>query len=386
MIEENGRKQKGRKTGYILAVFGCLAVLSLAMCLGHVLYSWLSEADRENQQALAALHIQGEAMGTELESEAETEHDEEELPLEQDSKEELYSEEEVNLMIAQAREEAGVAAREALVTELQISLENGSTVVEALRGCFTDRLVLASSGKYYFLPIRTDLSHNSYIEENLRLLENGELEYVEKEEVVSHKGIDVSKFQGRIDWDKVAADGVEFAIIRVGYRGYGENGTLAEDETFEANIKGALAAGIRTGVYFYSQALNEEELMEEAQLVLEKIAPYEITGPVVYDVEKTAGDGRMNSLSVEERTRLTKLFCETMKEAGYRPMIYHNMEMALLMLDLTQLKEYDKWFAYYNPELYYPYEYTMWQYTDKGTVNGIEGEVDLNISFVPWED
>lgn len=377
MIEENGKKRKG-KGGYIFAVAGCLAVLSLAMLLGYILFNWLSTAEQENRQVIEALNVQGENL------EPEVNNPEVLLPLPEDIHEVLYSADEVDVMIAQAREEAGVAAREALVAELQISLENGSTIVEALRGCFTDRLVLASSGKYYFLPIRTDLAHNRYVEENLNILENGELQYLEKEEVVSHKGIDVSKFQGKIDWGKVAADGVEFAIIRAGYRGYGENGTLAEDDTFDANMKGAADAGIKTGVYFYSQALNEEELMEEAQLVLRKIAPYEISGPVVFDVEKASGNGRMNGLSVEERTRLTKLFCETIEEAGYKPMIYHNMEMALLMLDLKQLEEYDKWFAYYKPELYYPYEYSMWQYTDKGRVAGIEGDVDLNISFTPW--
>lgn len=381
MIEENGKKRKG-KGGYIFIVTGCLAVLSLAMFLGYILFNWLTTAENENRQVIEALNIQGENLEPEI-TNPEADNPEVLLPLPEDSHEVLYSADEVDAMVAQAREEAGVAAREALVAELQISLENGSTIVEALRGCFTDRLVLASSGKYYFLPIRTDLAHNRYAEDNLNILENGELQYLEKEEVVSHKGIDVSKFQGKIDWGKVAADGVEFAIIRVGYRGYGENGTLAEDDTFDANMKGAADAGIKTGVYFYSQALNEEELMEEAQLVLRKIAPYEISGPVVFDVEKASGNGRMNSLSVEERTRLTKLFCETIKEAGYKPMIYHNMEMALLMLDLKQLEEYDKWFAYYKPELYYPYEYSMWQYTDKGRVAGIEGDVDLNISFTP---
>lgn len=382
MIEENGKKRKGRG-GYIFVVTGCLAVLSLAMLMGYIFYNWLSAAEKENRQVIEALNIQGENLEPEVNN-PEVNSQEVILPLPGDSNEILYSADEVDIMVAQAREEAGVAAREALVAELQISLENGSTIVEALRGCFTDRLVLASSGRYYFLPIRTDLAHNRYVNENLNILENGELQYLEKEEVVSHKGIDVSKFQGKIDWNKVAADGVEFAIIRAGYRGYGENGTLAEDDTFDANMKGAADAGIQTGVYFYSQALNEEELMEEAQLVLQKIAPYEISGPVVYDVEKAGGNGRMNNLSVEERTRLTKLFCDTMEEAGYKPMIYHNMEMALLMLDLKQLEKYDKWFAYYNPELYYPYEYSIWQYTDKGQVAGIEGDVDLNISFTPW--
>ena len=131
-------------------------------------------------------------------------------------------------------------------------------------------------------------------------------------QVVSHKGIDVSKHQGNIDWTKVAADGVEFAFIRVGLRGYGTEGKLVEDEYFEQNIKGALQAGIKVGVYFYSQAITDAELLEEANLVLEKIKPYNVELPIVYDVEKVSGGkGRANDLSVEDRTRLTALLQRT---------------------------------------------------------------------------
>lgn len=266
-------------------------------------------------------------------------------------------------------------------------LLEGVSVVETLRSVYPDELVLVSGGKYHFVPINEKLKMNSYEESGLNLLDNGELEYVENGEVVTYKGIDVSKHQGSIDWQKVAADGVEFAFIRVALRGYG-TGKLVEDEYFEQNITGALSAGIKVGVYVYSQAINEAELLEEADLVLRKIAPYKVECPVVYDVEMVSGgDGRMNNLSVEERTRLTKLFCETIQNAGYKPMIYHNMEMGALRIQLEELEEYDKWFAYYNKNFYYPYDYKVWQYSDKGIVNGIQGNVDLNISFVPlWEE
>ena len=94
----------------------------------------------------------------------------------------------------------------------------------------------------------------------------------------------------------------------------------------------------------------------------------------------------MNALSAEERTRLTKLFCETIENAGYKPMVYYNMEMAALMLNIAELEEYDKWLAYYNPDFYYPYDYDIWQYSHTGRVNGIEGDVDMNIAFEPvWD-
>ena len=217
-------------------------------------------------------------------------------------------------------------------------------------------------------------------------MENGEFQYLTDGQVTSHKGIDVSSHQGNIDWNLVAQDGVEFAIIRVGYRGYGSEGRLVVDEKFENNIKGATAAGIKVGVYFFSQAINEAELLEEANLVLEQIAPYKIECPVVYDVEKTSAQGRMNAISVEERTQLTKLFCQTIADAGYRPMIYHNTEMGALLINIAELEDYDKWYASYSDQMFYPYDYKIWQYSDKGKIQGISTDVDLNICFAPvWE-
>lgn len=303
----------------------------------------------------------------------------------------IYSQADLDAQVQQAVAAQSVLAADARQAEvlsgIRQSLESGLTVVEVLRKYYPENLVLASGGKYHFVPIKENLKKNAYEEANLHFLESGEIQYLQEGQVVSRKGIDVSKHQGKIDWKAVAEDGVEFAFIRVANRGYG-TGKLVEDERFEANVEGALAAGIKVGVYVYSQAITEEEVLEEANLVLEKIAPYRIECPIVFDVELVAGDeGRMDVLTVEERTRLTVLFCQTIENAGYKPMIYHNMEMGALHIDLEQLESYDKWFAYYNPNLYYPYEYTVWQYSEKGKVNGIDGEVDLNISFEPlWEE
>ena len=137
------------------------------------------------------------------------------------------------------------------------------------------------------------------------------------------------------------------------------------------------------GVYFFSQAINDQEVLEEANLCLQKIAPYQLDCPVVYDVERTAEDGRMNNISVEERTHLTQLFCQTIQNAGYTPMIYHNTQMGALMIDIAQLEDYDKWYASYSDQMLYPYEYKIWQYSDKGRVQGISTNVDLNICFEP---
>ena len=253
--------------------------------------------------------------------------------------------------------------------------------------CETEELFgnVVSNGKFHFVPIRDDLKKHGLLEENLEVLENGELQYVQDGNVVSHKGIDVSRYQGDIDWEKVAASGVEYAFIRVGVRGYGEEGRIVLDEKFEDNVKGATAAGVKVGVYFFSQAITDEEALEEADMVLGAIDGYDVTYPIVYDVEKTsAAHGRMNQLSVEDRTRMARIFVDRIKEAGYTPMIYSNMEMWSVLIDMASFEDIEKWFAYYKTDLYFPYEYAVWQYTDKGTVDGIKGDVDLNISFKEW--
>lgn len=354
-------KRKQGYAGYFLILLGCLTLLVLMMYMGLTLYTWIME----DKEVIAPAVIEEETGVT-------------------------YTQEELDKLLVQARESAGAEAaltkEEELLGAIRTSLSEGTTTVETLRPLYKDELVIVSNGKFNFIPIREDLKHNSYTEENLQILENGEFQYLENGQVISHKGIDVSKHQGKINWQQVAADGVEFAFIRVALRGY-ETGKLVEDEYFVENIKGATGAGIKVGVYIYSQAVNEKELLEEADFVLQKIAPYKVECPIVYDVEKVSGGkGRMNELSVEERTKLTLLFCQTIENAGYKPMIYHNMEMGAMLLDLAQLENYDKWFAYYNQDMYYPYEYKVLQYSDKGSVSGIGTDVDLNISFAPlWE-
>lgn len=298
----------------------------------------------------------------------------------------VYSQEELDAKIAEAVLAAQNLEADRVLEGIKTSLSEGTTTVETLRPYYPDDIVVVSGGKFHFVPINRELELNTLDKANLNILESGEFQYLTDGQVISHKGIDVSSHQGNIDWNLVAQDGVEFAIIRVGYRGYGSEGRLVVDEKFEDNIKGAKAAGIKVGVYFFSQAINETELLEEANLVLEQIAPYSIECPVVYDVEKTSAAGRMNAISVEDRTHLTQLFCQTIENSGYKPMIYHNTEMGALLINIAKLENYDKWYASYSDQMFYPYEYKIWQYSDKGKIQGISTDVDLNISFAPiWE-
>ncbi len=370
--EENVKKRKRRRkrktaTSFLILFF-CFIVMLLLTYMAGVLYMRITADKRNSQEFVEAVSVdtkQPEVI--------------------------TYTQEELERKVSEAVAVAEATGKEAKAEEIlggiKESLESGQTYVETLRPFYPNDMLIVSNGRFHFIPIQEDLKQNQFKYENLNILESGEYQYLENGQVISYKGIDVSKHQGEIDWQQVAEDGVEFAFIRVALRGYG-TGKLVEDEYFEQNIKGALGAGINVGVYIYSQAINEAEVLEEANLVLEKIAPYKVECPVVFDVEKVSGaNGRMNALTLEERTNLTLLFCQTIENAGYKPMIYHNMEMGALMLDLETLEDYDKWFAYYNQDFYYPYEYKIWQYSDKGTVKGIKGAVDLNIAFEPiWEE
>jgi lysozyme len=360
-LSRANKRKKNNTIASILVMTGCLLVLVLVTYVAGILYSWIDSKFQDNANDLAAAAEAG----------SQTEESTQEVV-------KTYTQEEVDALIAEAKQQAEDEEENKILSGIRDGLTSGTTMVETLRPYYPNELVVVSNGTFNFVPIRDDLQKNDYVLENLNILEDGEVQYMQDGQVVSHKGIDVSKHQGNIDWTKVAADGVEFAFIRVGLRGYGTEGKLVEDEYFEQNVKGALQAGIKVGVYFYSQAITDEELLEEANLVLEKVKPYNIELPIVFDVEKVSGG---NELSVEERTRLTALFCQTIQDAGYKPMIYHNMEMGTLMLDLGQLEQYDKWFAYYNDDLYYPYAYKVWQYSEKGAVDGINEEVDLNIWF-----
>lgn len=197
-------------------------------------------------------------------------------------------------------------------------------------------------------------------------------------------GIDVSHWQKEIDWQKVKESGVDFAIIRLGYRGY-EKGAIGMDSYAIANLEGAAAAGLEVGVYFFSQALTPEEAEEEAYFVVEQLKPYEeiITMPVVYDWEHVSdADARTaNMRDPDILTDCSLAFLQTIEAAGYTPMVYFNRTQSWKYLNLEELKDYDFWLAAYTQRMDFPYKIKMWQYTNEGRVPGIEGYCDVNIYF-----
>ena len=195
------------------------------------------------------------------------------------------------------------------------------------------------------------------------------------------KGIDVSLYQKEIDWKKVAASGIDFAIIRCGFRG-SASGRMVEDSFFRRNIEGAIAEGIDVGVYFFTQAINEKEAIEEADMVLALCKEYELDYPMFIDTEK-GPNGRANGLDKETRTRVIKAFCERITEAGHRAGVYASTSWYRNQLNAKELEQYCIWVAQYNVECTYKGKADYWQYTSKGQIAGIEGYVDMDIILRP---
>lgn len=194
-------------------------------------------------------------------------------------------------------------------------------------------------------------------------------------------GIDVSKWNQEIDWEAVKEEGVEFAIIRCGYRG-ASSGALVIDPRYEENIQGAIDAGIPVGVYFFTQALDEVEAVEEASMVIRLIEAYDVDYPVFLDSESAGGNGRADGLTATERTAAHKAFLETVSAAGYETGVYASRNWLYDRINMTDLSEYKTWLAEYAEVPAYEGYYDMWQYTSKGKVNGISTNVDLNLCYM----
>ena len=197
-----------------------------------------------------------------------------------------------------------------------------------------------------------------------------------------NRGIDVSKYQGNIDWGAVAASGINFAIIRVGYRG-SSSGALVQDPYFKKNISGATKAGIKVGLYFFTQAVNEAEAVEEASMAMSLASGYKVTYPIFIDTE-SASNGRANGLSKSARTAVVKAFCQTVRNGGYKAGVYASKSWYANQLNASALNGYCIWVAQYNSSCTYSGKYDMWQYSSKGSVSGIKGNVDMNISYTGY--
>lgn len=195
----------------------------------------------------------------------------------------------------------------------------------------------------------------------------------------ARQGIDVSSHQGEIDWNAVKAAGFDFAIIRIGYRGYSA-GSVNIDEMFEQNYSEAIAAGLDVGVYFYSQAVSVAEAKEEAAFVVETLSKRSLTLPVFFDWEEVS-QGRTGGKADSEVSSFAKQFCQTIEIAGYRAGVYFNQSYGYTIMRLSQMKNYDFWLAEYNDYQSFTYQVRFWQYTCNGHIDGVSTRVDLDLMY-----
>lgn len=210
--------------------------------------------------------------------------------------------------------------------------------------------------------------------------------YMENGKKISYVGVDLSKQNGDVNFNSMKAAGVDYVMIRLGGRGY-STGQISLDENFKKNIEGAAAAGLDIGVYFYSQAISQEEAIQEVNFVIQNLEPYRanVKYPIAFDMEFVANDtARIDSLTKDEKTNIATSFLESVKAAGYVPMIYGDKEWLIKEIDLARLQSYDVWLVQEQELPDYPYQFTMWQYSTEGVVNGVSGDANLNISFVGY--
>lgn len=247
----------------------------------------------------------------------------------------------------------------------------------------TKTMVVRPDGTEQWIMINSYLNKNSYQTVGF-VYEDPVMKYFENGDKVSKLGVDIDKDSGTVDFNKLKKDGVEFVMIRIGYRGY-ESGQIAIDEKYFDNIQKANEAGLAVGVYFESQAVTVEEAREEAEFVIMNLVEMRVTYPVVFDLGLVANDtSRIDNLPKTQLTEITNAFCGRIKEVGYKPMVYGNKYWLLRKIDLTMLGDYDIWLSQNGETPDYPYEFSMWQYKSDGSVSGISGDVNMNISFVDY--
>ena len=244
-------------------------------------------------------------------------------------------------------------------------------------------LVTYQDGSTEWVEINDKLAANSYDTAKF-VYQNPQMKYYVNGKQASWFGVDISSKQGIVDFEKLKKAGVDFVMIKVGGRGY-SSGNIVLDSSYKDYMNGAKNAGLGIGVYFYSQAVDKDEVCEEAETLLELIKDYPVKYPVVFDMESVEGDmARTDALDVSTRTELARIFLKTIKAEGYTPMLYGDKEWLVTKLDLEKLQDYDVWLSQETDTPDYPYEYTMWQYNKSGTVSGISGTAGLNISLVNY--
>ena len=279
-------------------------------------------------------------------------------------------------------DEAAAAAEADAVLAAQAENVTDDAVPETLE--FTD-----VRGEVHTLVVDPTAAMHDYDAESFLTIGQNII-YTDDTKYTWRLGLDVSYYQGNIDWYSVAAEGYSFVFIRIGYRGYGQRGALVEDSMFRGNLEGAKAAGLDVGVYFFSQAVSAEEAAEEAQFVLSLLNGTDLELPIVYDPEFILNDdgsratyARMASATGAQVTLNAQTFCTVVEAAGYESAFYSNLLYESEVYDMTLLSPYTVWYADYNSVPQTPYDFTFWQFSESGKISGISGSVDLDLQLIP---
>ncbi len=297
----------------------------------------------------------------------------------------LYTEDEVTSRENQAKEAGATAEKRKILMQIQSSMESGGSTASMLRSLFSEDIVVVNGGKYYFYPILNAVKRNSFQQDDFSLTDDGRLQYTGSGAVTLQSGINVSEASGDIDWKLVSEDDVSFAMICAGGRNSDDSGKseVFEDQNLEDNINGASEAGLHVGVYYILDLTNKDEVQEEAEGLVSCLNAYEnkISYPVALWVNAPSEEDRQAHQSKADWTDYVISFCDVLEEAGYEPMIYGNLASFVMMLNIEDLEHYDKWIANTGASLYFPYRFSMWQYSSAGTVHGISTEVGLDASL-----
>ncbi len=290
------------------------------------------------------------------------------------------SEKELQKQLMEARESAASLQKRQVLMQIQSSLESGSSTTAILRSLFEDSLVVQSGGRYYFYPIESAAAKNSFLDGDFAFDEGGALVYKGNSlSVHMERGVDVSENNGEIDWAILKDEEVGFAMISVGAAQ--DDGLILEDARFEENMQGAAEAGLDIGVCFRIGAASTEEAEMEAEYVISALEQHkaQIRCPVAVMLPSSERGERLLALSRFEWTEIVKAFCRRIQEEGYRPVIYGSLSSFTMQVDITELEPWDKWLANYDSRLYFPYKFSMWQYSVNGMVGGIEGETGMDV-------
>ena len=273
----------------------------------------------------------------------------------EDTKDYIYTQSDVNSFVEEAVLNAQTTEARKLLDDIESRMESGDSTAAVLRELYPEDVVVYADSKYNFFPITDEYKRNNYVLDNFVLDEaSSRITYTDDVgEVHSKTGIDVSKHQERSTGRRWLPMVLTLHLSE-SVSGEAWKGKLVEDEYFIDNIEGALENHIEVGVYFYTQAVTTEEAKEEAQFLLDLLEPYDITYPVVLDLEEVNGKSRTDDMTQEDFTDAAIEFLDTVEKAGYRPMIYGNLKTFFIMLDMSRIEKYDKWFAYVSDSGLFP--------------------------------